>query len=86
MVSPQHKINIEKETKHKDYTIIKGNFVSPVNELSPGILPDEVKIAQFEMITPNKLNDVKPACIHMAGIQKQVVGLISASFKTCLRF
>ena len=68
-VSADHQVHIESEVKTKDFTRIRGSFVSPMTELAPSIMPEVVRQARFEMIIPpgGTGTNIDTACIHLAG-------------------
>lgn len=62
---PIEKIN---EINKSDYRIINGKFRSPLADLLPGVVPEDVQEAYFQMILPRKWSsNYKPVCIHLAG-------------------
>ena len=52
-----------------DCHVIEGQFQSPFEHHLTGIMPEETKIAYFQMILPKKWSShkIKPICLHLAG-------------------
>ncbi|XP_053207287.1 protein ABHD18-like [Panonychus citri] len=70
MVSTNHPIYIDKVVEDtKEYTLTEGHFISPLEEyLSEGI-PEESRIARFQLLVPKTWRHpyLKPICLHLAG-------------------
>lgn len=62
-------IEITKEEVASDCKIIEGKFITPLEIYLPGLVPDVVQNAHFQVLLPLKWNDerFKPMCIHLAG-------------------
>lgn len=61
-------VEILKENRYTDCTILEGKFLTPLELHLPGIVPKAAQNANFQVILPNKWNDDhKPICIHLAG-------------------
>lgn len=69
MISDDPKIEILSDTETSDSRIIEGKFMTPLETYLPGLVPEAVKNAHFQMILPKKWRDenFKPVCIHLAG-------------------
>nr|CAB3219655.1 uncharacterized protein C4orf29 homolog [Phallusia mammillata] len=72
LVNPHYEVKIDQEIKSNNCTLVKGHFVTPLMEIVPNLVPNSIKVANFEVVLPKgkrfgKLSSQKPACIHMAG-------------------
>lgn len=69
LVPKDYPVEIVSETQTKDCKIIEGKFLTPLELYLPGLVPEAVKEAHFQMILPNKWkdDDCKPVCLHLAG-------------------
>eukprot|EP00118_Oscarella_pearsei_P003508 m.14564 g.14564 ORF g.14564 m.14564 type:complete len:365 (+) comp25823_c0_seq2:12-1106(+) len=68
-VEPSNYPVIITETQRQGhFTLLKGQFVSPLAEMDPGLLPKESEVAKFEAVLPKQwASSRKPMCIHLAG-------------------
>jgi hypothetical protein len=59
---------------------MEGEFESPLQANLPNIMPEETKIAYFQMILPKqwKSEKIKPICLHLAGTGDHVNNDINA--------
>ncbi|XP_037900651.1 protein ABHD18 [Glossina fuscipes] len=68
LIPNDYPVEIIKEEKHQDYTILEGQFLTPLELHLPGIVPKPVQDAHFQVVIPRKWKDqYKPICIHLAG-------------------
>ncbi|EAT43184.1 AAEL005342-PA, partial [Aedes aegypti] len=69
LVPQDYPIEITKEEVASDCKIIEGKFITPLEIYLPGLVPDVVQNAHFQVLLPLKWNDerFKPMCIHLAG-------------------
>ncbi|XP_037959429.1 protein ABHD18-like [Teleopsis dalmanni] len=69
LIPRDYTVDIFKEEKYSDCTILEGKFMTPLELYLPGIVPKQVQNAFFQVILPNKwMNEkYKPLCIHLAG-------------------
>ncbi|XP_058449175.1 protein ABHD18 [Malaya genurostris] len=69
LVPRDYPVEITKEEQTSDCKIIEGKFKTPLEIYLPGLVPDVVQDAHFQMLLPHKWNDerFKPMCIHLAG-------------------
>jgi hypothetical protein len=69
LVSKDPQIEIISETETSDSRVIEGQFKTPLEDCLPGLVPEAVQNAHFQMILPKKWRDenFKPVCIHLAG-------------------
>ncbi|XP_058825247.1 protein ABHD18 [Topomyia yanbarensis] len=69
LVPRDYPVEITKEELTSDCKIIEGKFKTPLEIYLPGLVPDVVQDAHFQMLLPHKWNDerFKPMCIHLAG-------------------
>lgn len=68
LIPNDYPVEIIKEEKHQDYTILEGQFLTPLELHLPGIVPKQVQDAHFQVVIPRKWKDqYKPICIHLAG-------------------
>lgn len=69
LVPPDYPVEITKEEETADCKILEGKFVTPLEIYLPGLVPDVVQNAHFQILLPHKWNDerFKPMCIHLAG-------------------
>ncbi|XP_062565248.1 protein ABHD18-like isoform X1 [Armigeres subalbatus] len=69
LVPPDYPIEITKEELTSDCKILEGKFKTPLEIYLPGLVPDVVQNAHFQIMLPHKWNDerFKPICIHLAG-------------------
>lgn len=69
LVPSDYPVEITKEETTSDCKILEGKFKTPLEIYLPGLVPDVVQDAHFQILLPNKWNDerYKPMCIHLAG-------------------
>lgn len=69
LVPQDYPIEITKEELTSDCKILEGKFKTPLEIYLPGLVPDVVQHAHFQILLPLKWNDerYKPMCIHLAG-------------------
>lgn len=69
LVPQDYPIEITKEEVTSDCKIVEGRFKTPLEIYLPGLVPDVVQNAHFQVLLPLKWNDerFKPICIHLAG-------------------
>lgn len=69
LVPPDYPVEITKEEVTADCKILEGKFKTPLEIYLPGLVPDVVQNAHFQILLPHKWNDerFKPMCIHLAG-------------------
>lgn len=69
LVPKDYQIEITKEEKQSDCTLIEGHFQTPFEYYLPGLVPKAAQTARFQVVLPNKWKDEKhkPVCIHLAG-------------------
>ncbi|XP_062380665.1 protein ABHD18 [Sardina pilchardus] len=67
LVPKDYPVYIDKVEDESDCKIHNGHFISPLEELVPGVLPTESIKARFQFIVPKKWKKHYPVCIHLAG-------------------
>ncbi|XP_055609065.1 protein ABHD18-like [Uranotaenia lowii] len=69
LVPPDYPIEITKEEVTSDCKLLTGKFKTPLEIYLPGLVPDVVQDAHFQIVLPLKWRDerFKPMCIHLAG-------------------
>lgn len=69
LVERDYPVTITKEQKLTDCHILEGYFLSPLEKLLPGIVPEVARKAHFQILLPIKWPDTrcKPVCLHLAG-------------------
>ncbi|XP_055542539.1 protein ABHD18 [Wyeomyia smithii] len=69
LVPRDYPVEITKEEVTSDCKILEGKFKTPLEIYLPGLVPDVVQNAHFQILLPLKWNDerFKPMCIHLAG-------------------
>uniref|UniRef100_A0A1A9WQ15 Uncharacterized protein n=1 Tax=Glossina brevipalpis TaxID=37001 RepID=A0A1A9WQ15_9MUSC len=68
LIPNDYPVEIIKEERYQDCTILEGQFLTPLELHLPGIVPKEVQDAHFQVVIPRKWKDqYKPICIHLAG-------------------
>lgn len=69
LVPRDYPVEITKEEVTSDCKILEGKFKTPLEIYLPGLVPDVVQNAHFQIMLPLKWNDerFKPMCIHLAG-------------------
>lgn len=69
LVPRDYPVEITKEETTSDCKILEGKFKTPLEIYLPGLVPDVVQEAHFQILLPNTWNDerYKPMCIHLAG-------------------
>ncbi|XP_063046791.1 protein ABHD18 [Engraulis encrasicolus] len=67
LVPKDYPVYIDKVEDESDCKIHNGHFISPLEEIVPGVLPAESVKARFQFIVPKKWRKHHPVCIHLAG-------------------
>ncbi|XP_033217154.1 protein ABHD18 isoform X3 [Belonocnema kinseyi] len=70
LIPSDYPVTVTKQDEQwSDCHIVEGQFESPFEHHLPGIMPEETKIAHFQMILPRKWSShkIKPICLHLAG-------------------
>lgn len=67
LVPKDYPVFIDKVEDQSDCQIHNGYFISPLEDIVPGILPPESVKARFQFIVPKKWKQHRPVCIHLAG-------------------
>ncbi|XP_071363014.1 protein ABHD18 isoform X2 [Trachinotus anak] len=67
LVPEDYPVYITKTEEHSDCQVHNGFFISPLEHLVPGILPQEAVKARFQFIVPKRWQKNRPVCIHLAG-------------------
>ncbi|XP_053179816.1 protein ABHD18 [Scomber japonicus] len=67
LVPEDYPVYIDKTEEHSDCQIHNGFFISPLEQLVPGILPPESVKARFQFIVPKRWQKNRPVCIQLAG-------------------
>ncbi|XP_061690150.1 protein ABHD18 isoform X2 [Syngnathoides biaculeatus] len=67
LVPKDYPVYINKTERETDCYIHDGFFISPLENLVPGILPTEAVKARFQFIVPKRWQGNRPVCIHLAG-------------------
>lgn len=69
LVESDYPIVIDKVEKHPAYQILDGHFVSPFVKYLPEVVPEESRIARFQILVPNTwpAEPLRPMCLHLAG-------------------
>ncbi|RWS11009.1 C4orf29-like protein [Dinothrombium tinctorium] len=70
LVDRNHPIYIDKIVEtNSDCSVIEGHFLTPLYQYMPDLIPEEVKVAKFQMVLPRKWRHefLKPICLHLAG-------------------
>ncbi|KAM4621540.1 protein ABHD18 isoform 1-T1 [Polymixia lowei] len=67
LVPKDYPVYIDKKEDQCDCQIHDGFFISPLEQIVPGILPPEAVKARFQLIVPKKWQRHRPVCIHLAG-------------------
>ncbi|XP_028272244.1 protein ABHD18 [Parambassis ranga] len=67
LVPEDYPVYINKTEELTDCHIHDGFFISPLEHLVPGILPQEAIKANFQFIVPKRWQRNRPVCIHLAG-------------------
>lgn len=60
---------LPQDEEWSDCRVLEGHFRSPFDVQLPGIVPEEVKRAHFQVVLPKvwKEGRYKPVCLHLAG-------------------
>lgn len=80
MVSANHPIYIDRVVEDSSqHTLTEGHFISPLNAYLPESIPEESRIARFQLLLPKKWKHpyLKPVCLHLAGTGDHVNAIIS---------
>uniref|UniRef100_A0A3Q4GW01 Abhydrolase domain containing 18 n=1 Tax=Neolamprologus brichardi TaxID=32507 RepID=A0A3Q4GW01_NEOBR len=67
LVPNDYPVYINKTEELADCHVQEGFFISPLEHLVPGILPQEAIKARFQFIVPKRWQKNRPVCIHLAG-------------------
>ncbi|XP_005944968.1 protein ABHD18 isoform X1 [Haplochromis burtoni] len=67
LVPQDYPVYINKTEELADCHVQEGFFISPLEHLVPGILPQEAVKARFQFIVPKRWQKNRPVCIHLAG-------------------
>ncbi|XP_061164774.1 protein ABHD18-like [Saccostrea echinata] len=68
LVDKNHKVNIFYEKEEGNIKVLEGEFHSPWDSIIPGVMPNVVKNARFQMILPHRWQGpAHPICIHHGG-------------------
>ncbi|XP_038132105.1 protein ABHD18 [Cyprinodon tularosa] len=67
LVPVDYPVYINKTEELADCRIHDGFFISPLEQLVPGILPPEAVKARFQFIEPKRWKKNRPVCIQLAG-------------------
>lgn len=69
LVEPDYSIIIDKVEKHQTYQILDGHFLSPFVNHLPEVVPEESRIARFQILLPTSwpAEPLRPVCLHLAG-------------------
>uniref|UniRef100_A0A2L2Y3C7 Protein ABHD18 n=1 Tax=Parasteatoda tepidariorum TaxID=114398 RepID=A0A2L2Y3C7_PARTP len=69
LVDPDYPVIIEKIENHQNYKILDGHLISPFVHYLPEVVPEESKIARFQILLPNTwpCEPLRPICLHLAG-------------------
>ncbi|MED6252108.1 Protein abhd18, partial [Ataeniobius toweri] len=67
LVPVDYPVYINKTEELTDCHIHDGFFISPLDQLVPGILPPEAVKARFQFIVPKRWQKNRPVCIQLAG-------------------
>lgn len=60
---------------------MEGHFETPFERNLPGIMPEETKIAHFQVVLPRRWSShkIKPICLQLAGTGDHVRTVVSFS-------
>ncbi|GBM90411.1 Protein ABHD18 [Araneus ventricosus] len=69
LVDPDYPVVIDKVEKYPNYQLLDGHFLSPFVNHLPEVVPEESRIARFQVLLPITWNSevVRPICLHLAG-------------------
>lgn len=70
MVDKDHKITVGPEVESTaHYSVYEGHLQSPMNDYFHEQIPEEARIAKFQLVLPKKWHHqtLKPICLHLAG-------------------
>uniref|UniRef100_A0A096MGV1 Abhydrolase domain containing 18 n=1 Tax=Poecilia formosa TaxID=48698 RepID=A0A096MGV1_POEFO len=67
LVPVDYPVYVNKTEELTDCHIHDGFFISPLEHLVPGILPQEAVKARFQFIVPKRWQRNRPVCIQLAG-------------------
>lgn len=69
LVDANYPIIIDKVEKHPNYQLLDGHFLSPFVNHLPEVVPEESKIARFQVLLPTNWPSevLRPMCLHLAG-------------------
>ncbi|XP_061581965.1 protein ABHD18 [Cololabis saira] len=67
LVPENYPVHITQTEELADCHIHDGFFISPLEQLVPGILPPEAVKARFQFVVPKKWQKNRPVCIQLAG-------------------
>ncbi|CAL1265408.1 unnamed protein product [Larinioides sclopetarius] len=69
LVDSDYPIVIDKVEKYPSYQLLDGHFLSPFVNHLPEVVPEELRIARFQILLPSTWRSevVRPICLHLAG-------------------
>ncbi|XP_014090930.2 protein ABHD18 isoform X1 [Bactrocera oleae] len=69
LIPQDYPVEITRNNKYSDCSILEGKFISPLELHLPGVVPKAAQEAHFQVILPKKWREekFKPMCIHLAG-------------------
>ncbi|XP_035220093.1 protein ABHD18-like [Stegodyphus dumicola] len=69
LVESDYPVIIDNVEKHPNYQILDGHLLSPFVNHLPEVVPEESKIARFQVLLPNvwSFEPMRPICLHLAG-------------------
>lgn len=69
LVDQDYPVVIDKVEKHPHYKILDGHLLSPFVNHLPEVVPEESRIARFQILLPNiwSTEPLRPICLHLAG-------------------
>lgn len=70
LVNKDHPIYLDKLVDQTDlYFLYEGHFISPLVQYLTDLIPEESKIAKFQLLLPKKWKfpKLRPLCLHLAG-------------------
>lgn len=86
LIPQDYPVEITKNNKYSDCSVLEGKFMSPLELHLPGVVPKAAQEAHFQVILPKKWKEekFKPMCIHLAGTGDHVC-IVSVSLRSvCL--
>ncbi|KAG8183714.1 hypothetical protein JTE90_002781 [Oedothorax gibbosus] len=69
LVDSDYLVVIDKVEKQSNYQILDGHMLSPFVNYLPEVVPEESRIARFQILLPNTWpsEPLRPVCLHLAG-------------------